>query len=202
MELTAHYCSKECSFPNVYKLTGKGQTIFLSMVTHRWTAYSWTNKETVFSRAHGYSFFILSLRMCLKILCFFPPFVYSKARTLFEKNAAPILHLSGMDVTVVKVRLPLESLRTQITISHVFMCSLLLPSEQNPVFTEDKNINVVSVLLITQSSFVFSWHGQIFIAAQTRGCGLDTLQKVKLSQLSESISQNTKPSTLSSLISW
>ncbi|KAM7325636.1 hypothetical protein ACRRTK_015889 [Alexandromys fortis] len=26
----------------------------------------------------------------------------SKARTLFEKNSAPILHLSGMDVTVVK----------------------------------------------------------------------------------------------------
>ncbi|KAJ8782897.1 hypothetical protein J1605_009505 [Eschrichtius robustus] len=26
----------------------------------------------------------------------------SKARTLFEKNAAPILHLSGMDVTIVK----------------------------------------------------------------------------------------------------
>ncbi|EPY80700.1 acylglycerol kinase, mitochondrial [Camelus ferus] len=28
--------------------------------------------------------------------------LFSKARTLFEKNAAPILHLSGMDVTVVK----------------------------------------------------------------------------------------------------
>lgn len=38
----------------------------------------------------------------LKFLYF--SFVYSKARTLFEKNAAPILHLSGMDVTVVKVR--------------------------------------------------------------------------------------------------
>lgn len=25
-----------------------------------------------------------------------------KARTLFEKNAVPILHLSGMDVTIVK----------------------------------------------------------------------------------------------------
>lgn len=36
-------------------------------------------------------------------ICVFS-FVYSKARTLFEKNAAPILHLSGMDVTVVKVR--------------------------------------------------------------------------------------------------
>jgi hypothetical protein len=114
-------------------------------------------KITVEFLGHVVTVFILSLRMRLKILCFFSPFVYSKARTLFEKNAAPILHLSGMDVTVVKVRLPLESLSTQITIFNVFMCSLLLPSKQNPVFTEDKRkINVCLILLITQSSFVFS----------------------------------------------
>lgn len=45
--------------------------------------------------------FIL-LRICGEIILL--SFVCSKARTLFEKNAAPILHLSGMDVTVVKVR--------------------------------------------------------------------------------------------------
>ena len=27
-----------------------------------------------------------------------------KARKLFEKNAAPVLHVAGMDVTVVEVR--------------------------------------------------------------------------------------------------
>ena len=59
-------------------------------------------KITVEFLGHVVTVFILSLRMRLKILCFFSPFVYSKARTLFEKNAAPILHLSGMDVTVVK----------------------------------------------------------------------------------------------------
>lgn len=31
-------------------------------------------------------------------LCFF-----SKANSLFEKNAAPILHLAGVEITVVKV---------------------------------------------------------------------------------------------------
>lgn len=46
-------------------------------------------------------FFFFLLRTFVKIFVFFS-FVYSKARTLFEKNAAPILHLSGMDVTVVK----------------------------------------------------------------------------------------------------
>lgn len=30
--------------------------------------------------------------------------ISSKAGNLFEKNAAPILHLSGLDVTVIKVR--------------------------------------------------------------------------------------------------
>lgn len=29
--------------------------------------------------------------------------LFSKANALFEKNAAPILHLAGIDVTVVKV---------------------------------------------------------------------------------------------------
>lgn len=31
-------------------------------------------------------------------------FSSSKARNLFEKNAAPILHLSGLDVNIVTVR--------------------------------------------------------------------------------------------------
>lgn len=68
-------------------------------------------KETRVSQAVSCSTLVKVVRLSLLPLeswcqnfCVFS-FVYSKARTLFEKNAAPILHLSGMDVTVVKVRI-------------------------------------------------------------------------------------------------
>lgn len=58
--------------------------------------------------------FLTAIRLFLYFLIFFFQLpeslnssysvISSKAGNLFEKNAAPILHLSGLDVTVVKVR--------------------------------------------------------------------------------------------------
>lgn len=39
-------------------------------------------------------------------------YYFSKANTLFEKNAAPILHLAGVEVTVVKVCISFPPMRS------------------------------------------------------------------------------------------
>lgn len=47
---------------------------------------------------------------------------YRKANNLFEKNAAPILHLSGVEITIVKVCSPTHA---QIN-THICLCNNII----------------------------------------------------------------------------
>lgn len=47
-------------------------------------------------------------------------YLYRKANNLFEKNAAPILHLAGVEITLLKVCIAIHTVR--IFVQYCYYC--------------------------------------------------------------------------------